>query len=387
MAKTRFKLISRHQDKHVTVLPMSYRDKATNTNVTLLINGEIIQGELNHAQQNQIETLTLQGRTPDWSKDGQKESDGHWINTLEMDYAPKEEEKDMKDDRERLENQRIARIHTFLRFHAQVKISGPNKENTNPNGVRDPKVELIDISKDILALEEKNLKIREAGNHLAEVYKDNVVAFIDILYAYGIPGIEEQEKQVLYNLAVFKLNNNPQEYLDLVTRKDLKLRSLVQQALNKEITIDGGKTTLITSSGNNYLMDGQYITDDIEQLYLHFEKNAQAREYIETKLGIMPSPVMQGKDKLQDTVAAKETDVSQQTITDQIRADDIRHMTYDIEEAMKNKYKKTREVAIAKLREKVKEKNPGLEYKFDELVKKFERKSPAEVEADSVEAP
>lgn len=275
MDKVKFRVQSRYIDTQATPITMRHFNKKLRTQVVMFKNGII---EFRNATPDEEEFLDTIVLTQRMHIEG-----GHYRVYADFEYVPEEQEHKLVTEYERLNNIRNRKLHEFLKMDSRVKCEG------NENLISDPPFEMIEISADVIKQEKKNRDIAEASQRLTEAYNNNEEYFIDLCYAYGIPSIEGSEKQRLYNMCMSKLAMNPQEFLSLINKKDLALRSLVQRALNFREMKDGVETTLISiTTGGNYMMDGEFIAANIDDCYEHFKSHEKHRRYLETKLGVAP---------------------------------------------------------------------------------------------------
>jgi hypothetical protein len=340
MEKVKFRVQSRYIDTQATPILMRHFNKQLRTQVVMFKNGVIEFRNATPDEEDFLDSIVLTQRM--------HIEGGHFRVYADFEYVPEHLEGKLNSEYERLNNIRNRKLHEFMKMDSRVK------STNNQNIIADPPFELVEVSADVIAEEKKNKEIATASQKLTEVYNNNEDLFVDICYAYGIPNIQNSEKQKLYNLCMSKLTINPQEFLKLINQKDIALRSLVQRAINFKELKDGQEKGIIDITPNgNYMLDGEFIAANIDDCYEHFKSHEKHRRYLETKLGVAPLVVHSTMvtKAAEDTTETVELTLVDHQISQRYAETNTRDIRFKLAQAWRIKDPIKREKRINTLRE------------------------------------
>jgi hypothetical protein len=280
MAKIEFKVVSRYSSN--VIKGTSYNSRAGVIN-TLLKDGTILQRAPMYEESEEgvvyNHTLRMREPHPDPTKQGM------FIFTETFSYLTGEDEKNIQDQYDKQRNKLIKALHAFLKVHDHVIVRDVNGADTNRNNLHHA-FELIDITKNIQVEAELNQKRIDAGSVLTSLYSSDVKAFRDFCYAYGLPSIELFDDAKLFNLAMVKMNDNPDFFFSIYNNKQRDILTLIQIALNKNIGTPEQPKTAITQSGETFYLDGgDIIAIGMLQLQEVLMTDVYKRRMLETMVG------------------------------------------------------------------------------------------------------
>lgn len=280
MAKIEFKILSRYSSN--VIKGTSYNSRAGVIN-TLLKDGTI----LNRAPMEMEEadgvvynhTLKMREPHPDPTKQGMH------IFTETFSYLIDEDEDNIQDQYDKQKNALTRAFHDFVKLHDHVIVRDRNGNDTNRNNLHHA-FELIDITQNIQVEAELNKKKIEAGSLLTNLFNSDIKAFRDFCYAYGLPGIDLFDDSKLFNMAMMKMNDNPDFFFSIYNNKQRDIITLIQIALNKNIGTPEQPKTAITQNGETFYLDGgDIIAVGMQSLQEVLMTDVYKRRIVETLVG------------------------------------------------------------------------------------------------------
>jgi hypothetical protein len=250
MAKIEFKILSRYASN--VIKGTSYNSRAGVIN-TLLKDGTILnRAPMAMEEEDSIvynHTLRMREPHPDPTKQGM------FIYTETFSYLTDEDEHNIQDKYDRQKNALIRAFHDFVKIHDHVIVRDRNGNDTNRNNLHHA-FELIDVTQNIQVEAEMNKQKIEAGSLLTNMFNSDVKSFRDFCYAYGLPSIELFDDSKLFNLAMMKMNDNPDFFFSIYNNKQRDIMTLIQIALNKNIGTPELPKTALTQNGETFYLDG-----------------------------------------------------------------------------------------------------------------------------------
>lgn len=280
MAKIEFKILSRYSSN--VLKGTSYNSRAGVIN-TLLKDGTI----LNRAPMEMEEadgvvynhTLRMREPHPDPTKQGM------FIFTETFSYLTDEDERNIQDKYDKQKNALVRAFHDFVKLHDHVIVRDRDGNDTNRNNLHHA-FELIDITQNIQVEAEMNKKKIEGGSLLTKMFNSDIKSFRDFCYAYGLPGIDLFDDSKLFNMAMMKMNDNPDFFFSIYNNKQRDIITLIQIALNKNIGTPELPKTALTQNGETFYLDG----GDIVAIGMHALQEAlmtdvYKRRILETLVG------------------------------------------------------------------------------------------------------
>jgi hypothetical protein len=280
MAKIEFKILSRYSSN--VLKGTSYNSRAGVIN-TLLKDGTI----LNRAPMEMEEadgvvynhTLRMREPHPDPTKQGM------FIFTETFSYLTDDDERNIQDKYDKQKNALVRAFHDFVKLHDHVIVRDRDGNDTNRNNLHHA-FELIDITQNIQVEAEMNKKKIEGGSLLTKMFNSDIKSFRDFCYAYGLPGIDLFDDSKLFNMAMMKMNDNPDFFFSIYNNKQRDIITLIQIALNKNIGTPELPKTALTQNGETFYLDG----GDIVAIGMHALQEAlmtdvYKRRILETLVG------------------------------------------------------------------------------------------------------
>ena len=280
MAKIEFKILSRYSSN--VLKGTSYNSRAGVIN-TLLKDGTI----LNRAPMDMEEadgvvynhTLRMREPHPDPTKQGM------FIFTETFSYLTDDDERNIQDKYDKQKNALVRAFHDFVKLHDHVIVRDRDGNDTNRNNLHHA-FELIDITQNIQVEAEMNKKKIEGGSLLTKMFNSDIKSFRDFCYAYGLPGIDLFDDSKLFNMAMMKMNDNPDFFFSIYNNKQRDIITLIQIALNKNIGTPELPKTALTQNGETFYLDG----GDIVAIGMHALQEAlmtdvYKRRILETLVG------------------------------------------------------------------------------------------------------
>lgn len=280
MAKIEFKILSRYSSN--VLKGTSYNSRAGVIN-TLLKDGTI----LNRAPMEMEEadgvvynhTLRMREPHPDPTKQGM------FIFTETFSYLTDEDERNIQDKYDKQKNALVRAFHDFVKLHDHVIVRDRDGNDTNRNNLHHA-FELIDITQNIQVEAEMNKKKIEGGSLLTKLFNSDIKSFRDFCYAYGLPGVDLFDDSKLFNMAMMKMNDNPDFFFSIYNNKQRDIITLIQIALNKNIGTPELPKTALTQNGETFYLDG----GDIVAIGMHALQEAlmtdvYKRRILETLVG------------------------------------------------------------------------------------------------------
>lgn len=280
MAKIEFKILSRYSSN--VLKGTSYNSRAGVIN-TLLKDGTI----LNRAPMEMEEadgvvynhTLRMREPHPDPTKQGM------FIFTETFSYLTDEDERNIQDKYDKQKNALVRAFHDFVKLHDHVIVRDRDGNDTNRNNLHHA-FELIDITQNIQVEAEMNKKKIEGGSLLTKMFNSDIKSFRDFCYAYGLPGVDLFDDSKLFNMAMMKMNDNPDFFFSIYNNKQRDIITLIQIALNKNIGTPELPKTALTQNGETFYLDG----GDIVAIGMHALQEAlmtdvYKRRILETLVG------------------------------------------------------------------------------------------------------
>jgi hypothetical protein len=280
MAKIEFKVLSRYASN--VIKGTSYNSRASVIN-TLLKDGTILnRAPMAIEEEDSVvynHTLRMREPHPDPTKQGM------FIYTETFSYLTEEDEHNIQDKYEKQKNALIRAFHDFLKIHDHVIVRDRNGNDTNRNNLHHA-FELIDITQNIQVEAQMNKQKIEAGSVLTNLFNSDIKSFRDFCYAYGLPSIDLFDDSKLFNLAMMKMNDNPDFFFSIYNNKQRDIMTLIQIALNKNIGTPEMPKTALTQNGETFYLDG----GDILAIGMHAVQEAlmtdvYKRRILETLVG------------------------------------------------------------------------------------------------------
>ena len=224
-------------------------------------------------------TLRMREPHPDPTKQGM------FIFTETFSYLTDDDERNIQDKYDKQKNALVRAFHDFVKLHDHVIVRDRDGNDTNRNNLHHA-FELIDITQNIQVEAEMNKKKIEGGSLLTKMFNSDIKSFRDFCYAYGLPGIDLFDDSKLFNMAMMKMNDNPDFFFSIYNNKQRDIITLIQIALNKNIGTPELPKTALTQNGETFYLDG----GDIVAIGMHALQEAlmtdvYKRRILETLVG------------------------------------------------------------------------------------------------------
>lgn len=280
MAKIEFKILSRYSTN--VIKGTSYNSRAGVIN-TLLKDGTILnRAPMEMEAMDGVvydHTLKMREPHPDPTKQGM------FIYTETFSYLTGEDADKIQDKYEKQKNVLTAAFHDYVKIHDHVIVRDRNGNDTNRNNLHHA-FELVDITENIHIEAELNKKKIEAGGILTNLYNSDIKAFKDFAYAYNIPGVDLFDDAKLFNMAMMKMNDNPDFFFSIYNNKQRDIITLIQIALNKNIGTPEQPKTALTQNGETFYLDGgDILAIGMQNLQEILMTDVYKRRMVETMVG------------------------------------------------------------------------------------------------------
>jgi len=274
-----FRLSCIHPDQEPKKIECLTYDTGLKQYVGLMNTGEAFRGLPTVAQKPNVHSYVISQREA-WTKN----DSGYTKLFQDFSYYPPELEEKLK-DHERRENMLVRLFHDFCKQHENVIVKDKTGNNSNPN-LNMSLYELEDIGAEEINKVAKNEKYDAVSSIITEMFKNNDKhnEFVDFCYAIGITNVETRTKQALYNIIMDKATINPDYVQSMLDNQKKWLYTLIEKGMFLPIG-EGENNVAIPNEGGFYMLNGNAIGKDKEELVKYFESNSGALTLLEQKLG------------------------------------------------------------------------------------------------------